>query len=277
MLGGHLVDQGPAKPLELGVGQPDGAADASLAQRGQPGRVGGVASDALFRAARRRLRLRAAGRTARPGTARRSSRAGARPTCRSRSRRPPAAAPRASSRTRWTPLRSGRRRRRGWPPCASPCRLQGELVAQVADHADRQLVLVLGPGRLDEVGMRARLDLHAAGAGLARVELGVGASLAQRALRQLAREGALADPLGPDEQKACGNRPCRRLVRSDSTTRSWPRTECQDTLNLAFDSVEDGIGVGRRIDQDDRRRVVGTRCGRIRVRRPVAPCCRAPR
>ena len=75
------------------------------------------------------------------------------------------------------------------------------MVAEVADHRDRQLVLVLGAGGLDEVGMGLGLDLEAAGARLARVEPLGGAGLAQQGLRQLAREGPLADPLGPDEQQ----------------------------------------------------------------------------
>ena len=42
MVGGQLVDQAAAEPLELGVGQPDGPADAPLAQRGQLGGLVGV-------------------------------------------------------------------------------------------------------------------------------------------------------------------------------------------------------------------------------------------
>src|SRR5262249_41392508 len=62
----------------------------------------------------------------------------------------------------------------------------------------------------------------------------------------------LPTPSGPTNNSACGNRPCRRLCRNAATIRSWPRTECQDTLHLALDSLEDRFGVRGSIDQDDR-------------------------
>ena len=83
----------------------------------------------------------------------------------------------------------------------APRRLEREVPAEVADHLDRQLVLVLGPGGLEEIGVGAGLDLEAAGADLARVERLGGAGLAEQGLRQLPREGPLADPLGADEQQ----------------------------------------------------------------------------
>ena len=55
--------------------------------------------------------------------------------------------------------------------------------------------------RLGEVGVRGRRGLEAARALLERVELDVRAGLAQQGLRQLPREGPLADPLRPDEEQ----------------------------------------------------------------------------
>ena len=46
----------------------------------------------------------------------------------------------------------------------APRRLAREMLAKVADHVDRQLVLVLGPGGFDEIGVGLGLDLEAAGA-----------------------------------------------------------------------------------------------------------------
>ena len=66
---------------------------------------------------------------------------------------------------------------------------------------DGQLVLVLGAGDLEEVGVRPGLDLEAAGTRLARVEVRGGPGLAEQGLGQLPREGPLADPLGADEQQ----------------------------------------------------------------------------
>ena len=85
-----------------------------------------------------------------------------------------------------------------------PRRLPREVAAELADHVDRQLVLVLGPGGFDEIGVGVGLDLETAGTDLAGVERLGGAGLAQQGLRQLAREGPLADPLRPDEQHRVG-------------------------------------------------------------------------
>ena len=43
------------------------------------------------------------------------------------------------------------------------------------------------------------------------------------------------------------------------TMRSWPRTECQDTLHLALDLVKHGVRIALGIDQDQRGRVVGAK------------------
>ena len=83
----------------------------------------------------------------------------------------------------------------------APGGLETELGAEVADHADGQLLAILGPGDLEQVGVRARLDLHAAGTGAAGLEHGLGISLAEEGLGELPGEGPLADALGPDEQK----------------------------------------------------------------------------
>ena len=95
-------------------------------------------------------------------------------------------------------------------------RLQAEVEAEVADHRDRQLVLVLGPRDLEQVGVGAGLDLEAARAGLAGVEAASSAALAEQGLRQRQREGALADPLGPDEEEGVREPPLAQAAAGGS-------------------------------------------------------------
>ena len=222
VVGGQLVDQAAAEPLEAGVGQAERAAEAAVAERREP-------------VARRRG----------PGATPCSSSSAA-----------TSAAGSGSNRTTWhreTIVSScdlgrradqdqdGTRRRllqrlqervgrllvevvgvvedRHLPQ--APGRLEAELVAEVADHDDRQLVLVLGPCGLDEVGMGVGLDLEAAGARLARVEPPRRAgSRRAGACASLRAKVRLPIPSGPTNSSACGNRPCSRLRRSSSTTRS---------------------------------------------------------
>ena len=115
--------------------------------------------------------------------------------------------------------------------------------------------------------MGARLDLEAARARLARVEVGLAARSQSRAWASFRANVRLPIPSGPTKSKACGNRPCARVRRRSSTTRSWPRTECQGTLHLAADPLEDRVGVGRGVDDDDRRGVFGTAAGPRGTRR----------
>ena len=100
-------------------------------------------------------------------------------------------------------------------------RLHAEVDAEVADDLDRQLVLVLGASDLQEVGVGARLDLEATGADAARVERAARRP-ARRAGpgRRSARRSRLPIPSGPTNRNACGSRPCARLSRRLSTTRS---------------------------------------------------------
>src|SRR4051812_47548868 len=65
----------------------------------------------------------------------------------------------------------------------------------------------------------------------------------------------LPTPTGPTKRKACGSRPCSSPFRRESTTRSWPRIECQGTVHLGLDSGGNLVGVARGIDPTDRRRV----------------------
>ena len=79
--------------------------------------------------------------------------------------------------------------------------LHAELIAQLADDADRKLVLVLGLARLVEIGVSTRLDLTTGLAFPARIESGFRPRLAQKCLGELASEGAFADPFGSHEQE----------------------------------------------------------------------------
>ena len=134
-------------------------------------------------------------------------------------------------------------------------RLQGKLIAQVADHADRQLVLVFGLAGLDEIGVRARLDLQAAGARPARIELDVRARLAQKRLRQLASEGALADPFGAHEQEGMRQSPLAQAAFSairrpghgrgrSARTRSTSLLNRSNTVSGSLDASIRTIGAG---------------------------------
>ena len=94
----------------------------------------------------------------------------------------------------------------------APRRLERELVAQVADHADRQLVLVLGPAGLDEVGVGAGLDLEAAGAGFAGVEVACrGGSRTEGPAPACARRCACRSPPGRRTEARAGTALARRL------------------------------------------------------------------
>ena len=253
MFPGDLVDQRPAKPLELGVGQADGAADASLAQGGQPGRVGRVAGDPCFMS---NAAISASGSGSNRTTWQRETIVS---SCSSgdvpiRIKTAPAAAPRAFSRMRSRLLRSGRRRRRGWPPC-------GPRAGFSANWSHRSRITLIGSSCLSS-GLAASMksgcvpaDLNAARAGPAGVELGVRARLAQKRLRQLAREGALADPLGADEQEGVREPPLpqaalRAIRRPDhgrgpsARTRSTSLLDSFETVSGSSDASIRTIGAG---------------------------------
>ncbi len=77
-----------------------------------------------------------------------------------------------------------------------------------------------------------------------------------RACARVSAKVRLPTPSGPTKRKACGSFPWPRLCRRLATIRSCPRTECQGTLHLASDPPGDGLGVGRGVDDDGRRRVI---------------------
>ena len=63
-------------------------------------------------------------------------------------------------------------------------------------------MLVFGATDPEEVGVGPADDLDAAGALAARGHLGFGDPLAEKGLRQLEREGELADPFGADKEES---------------------------------------------------------------------------
>ena len=89
MLAGELIDQLAAKPFQLRVGQADRPCHRALAQRSQAGGVVRIGGHTAFLEQLSQHGLGEAARSARPGNATRSSRAGARPRFRSRSARRP--------------------------------------------------------------------------------------------------------------------------------------------------------------------------------------------
>ncbi len=82
--------------------------------------------------------------------------------------------------------------------------LEAQVVAEVADQADRQVVLVLGFGDEQKVGVGLFFDLLAAWAFAAGFEGGVGVTFAEEGLSEGAGEEALADALRPDEEEGVG-------------------------------------------------------------------------
>ena len=139
---------------------------------------------------------------------------------------------------------------------AAPARrLQGKLVAQVADHADRQLVLVFGLGGLDKVGVRGRFHLQAAGAGLARVELGVrGVSRTGGLAPACGRRCACRSPRARRTKGRAGTAPaanCSSGIRrpdhgrgSSARTRSTSHLICSKTVSGSFDASIKTMGAG---------------------------------
>ena len=139
---------------------------------------------------------------------------------------------------------------------ASPARwLQAELVAQVADHTDRQLVLVFRLGGLDEVGVGGTFDLHAAGADPAGVELGVRAGFAQRGLASACgRRSACRSPRAPRIRGHAGtalDASCSSRIRRpdhgrgrSARTRSTSYFTCSNTVSGSLDESIKTMGAG---------------------------------